>query len=414
MPGDACKARGVLLVSFTMLRIISFIASIALVFVLESTEAAPRAPQGPSDWRQAVAKYEAQLTTEHVVGASAMLLHHGAVIGESEYGFQDAASKRPVSRETIYHWASNTKTMTGIAVMQLRDRGLLKLDDPVTHYLPEFKAVHNPFGSPDDVTIRHLLTHSSGLRASTWPWRGEGKWQPFEPTDWSQLVAMFPYTQIEFAPGSKYSYSNPGITLLGRIVEVLSGEDIEVYLDKHILKPLEMYRSYFDLTPWHLRAQRSHNYFVDEQGKLDEQPTEFDTGITVANGGLNAPLSDMAKYVNFLVNVADNGNYKFVLSRSSLMEMLTPCLPVSATPGRRNSIGLAFFISEQLGPDGRVVETYFGHSGSQSAFRSWIKLSLQHRAAFIAAINTTGPEGRNTAIELLRDAVDSRIMPSLR
>ncbi|MGH8239416.1 MAG: serine hydrolase domain-containing protein, partial [Steroidobacteraceae bacterium] len=369
---------------------ISLIASAALALVLQSpdVEAANRQQRPLAVWRAAVAEYEARLKIEHVVGASAVLMRDGAVIGESEHGFQDAAAKRPVSRDTLYHWASNTKTLTGIAVMQLRDHGLLKLDDPVTRYLPEFKAVHNRFGSPEDITIRHLLTHSSGLRASTWPWRGEQNWQPFEPTQWAQLVAMFPYTEIEFVPGSKYSYSNPGITLLGRIVEVLSGEDVEVYLDKHILKPLAMYRSYFDLTPWHLRADRSHNYLVDEQGKLNEQPTEFDTGVTVANGGLNAPLADMMKYTDFLLGVGDNGNYEFVLSRSSLMEMLTPSLPVSQSAQRRNSIGLVFFISEQLDADGRVVETYFGHSGFQSAFRSWIKLSLRHKAAFIAAINT--------------------------
>lgn len=245
-----------------MIQRISLLASTALAVALHlpAAEAANRQQRAPAAWREAVAAYETKLKAENVVGASAVLIRNGAVIGESEYGFQDAASKRPISRDTIYHWASNTKTLTGVAIMQLRDHGSLKLDDPVTRYLPEFRAVHNPFGSTDDITIRHLLTHSSGLRASTWPWRDDQPWQPFEPTQWAQLVAMFPYTQIEFAPGSKFSYSNPGITLLGRIVEVLSGEDIEVYLDKHILKPLGMYRSYFDLTPWHLRAYRSHNY----------------------------------------------------------------------------------------------------------------------------------------------------------
>lgn len=399
-----------------MNRSISLVALAALAFVLQSTEAAAansKSGRPLALWREAAAEYQARLKEEHMVGASAVLMRDGAAIGESQYGFQDATTQRPVSRDTIYHWASNTKTLTGIAIMQLRDRGLLKLDDPVTRYLPEVAAVHNAFGSADDITIRHLLTHSSGLRAATWPWRGDQEWQPFEPTQWAQLVAMFPYTQLEFAPGSKFSYSNPGITLLGRVVEVLSGEDIEVYLDKHILKPLGMYRSYFDLTPWHLRADRSHNYLVDEQGRLDEQPTEFDTGVTVANGGLNAPLADMMKYADFLLGVRDNGNYKFVLSRATLMEMLTPVLPVSQSADRRNSIGLVFFISEQLGADGRVLETYFGHAGSQAAFRSWIKLSLRHKAAFVAAVNTTGPQGRNTAIDLLRDAVDERIMPAL-
>lgn len=356
-------------------------------------------------WRAAVEEYEARSKAEHVVGASALLMHDGAVIEESELGFADAAARKPVSRDTIYHWASNTKTLTAIAIMQLRDRGLLKLDDPVTRYLPELGAIHNPFGTASDVTIQHLLTHSSGLRAATWPW-GHEPWQPFEPTQWSQLVAMFPYTQLEFAPGSKYSYSNPGITLLGRVVEVLSGENIEVYLDKHVLKPLEMYRSYFDITPWHLRAERSHNYLVDAAGKWVEGPVEFDTGVTVANGGLNAPLSDMMKYTNFLLGVRDNGNYQYVLSRATLAQMLQPRLTVADSPQRRVSIGLGFFIVERKDARGEVTATYFGHSGSQNSFRSWLKLDMRRKVAFLAATNTSGPEGRNSAMDLLGEAVE--------
>mgnify|MGYP003042634475 CR=1 FL=1 len=339
-------------------------------------------------------------------------MHDGVVIEESELGFADAAARRPVSRDTIYHWASNTKTLTAIAIMQLRDRGLLKLDDPATRYLPEFRSIHNPFGAAADVTIQHLLTHSSGLRAATWPW-GHEPWQPFEPTQWSQLVAMFPYTQLEFAPGSKYSYSNLGMTVLGRIVEVLSGESIEAYLDKHILKPLEMHRSYFDLTPWHLRAERSRNYFVDAAGELGEGPVEFDTGVTVANGGLNAPLSDMIKYANFLLGVRDNGNYQHVLSRATLAQMLEPRLTVADGPRRRISIGLGFFVIERHDAQGNVTATYFGHSGSQSAFRSWMKFDMRRKVAFLAATNTSGPEGHNSAMDILGDAVEQRLAPDI-
>ena len=85
--------------------------------------------------------------------------------------------------------------------MQLRDRGLLALDDPIVKYVPEFRRVHNPFGDVAQVTIRHMMTHSSGLRAPTWPWGGDQPWHPFEPTDWEQLVAMLPYTAAEFRPG---------------------------------------------------------------------------------------------------------------------------------------------------------------------------------------------------------------------
>ena len=141
--------------------------------------------------------------------------------------------------------------------MQLRDRHRLKLDDPVVRYVPELRAVHDPFGDIADVTIRHLMTHSGGFRAGTWPWGGDKAWEPHEPTKWEQLVAMFPYTEVLFPPGSRFCYSNPGIVFLGRIIEELSGDPYEVYIDKNILKPLGMYRSYFDRAPYHLRADLS-------------------------------------------------------------------------------------------------------------------------------------------------------------
>ena len=197
---------------------------------------------------------------------------------------------RPSAADTIFHWASITKTFTGIAILQLRDRGLLSLDDPAVKYLPELRQVHNPFGDMAQVTLRHLLSHSAGFRAPTWPW-SEGKdWEPFEPPRYEQLQAMLPYTELLFAPGSRYSYSNPGIVFLGRIIEVLTNEDYEVYVDKNVLKPLGMHRSFFDKTPPHLLRHRSHSYFYD--GRACARPASTSTrGVTVSNGGLNAPLA---------------------------------------------------------------------------------------------------------------------------
>ena len=116
--------------------------------------------------------------------------------------------------------------------------------------MPELREVHDSYGPIDAITIRELLSHSAGFRNPTWPWDCDDSsncdWQPFEPTRWSQVVAMLPYTHIAFAPGSRWSYSNLGYVFLGQIVERLSGDDIEVYIDKNILKPLGMTASYLD------------------------------------------------------------------------------------------------------------------------------------------------------------------------
>lgn len=333
--------------------------------------------------------YEQSLRNHGIVGSSFMLIHDGQVIAREFYGLADREKEQPVDENTIYHWASITKTFTGIAIMQLRDRGLLKLDDPIVKYLPELNAVHNPFGPMSRITIRHLLTHSAGFRAPTWPWGGDKDWHPFEPQHWSQLVAMMPYTEILFEPGSKFSYSNPGIVFLGRVIELLSKEDYEVYIDKNIFKPLEMYRSYFDTTPPHLLKHRSHSYYLKD-GTLTPGTFDADTGITVSNGGLNAPLPDMVKYLNFLLgDKTKKALYDLVLQRSSLEEMFQPQINIEQSAlvepegqNRKDAIGLIFFIEDNYG------QHFIGHSGNQNGFISHFYLRPDTRTAYIIVFNT--------------------------
>ncbi|MEQ1646542.1 MAG: serine hydrolase domain-containing protein, partial [Pyrinomonadaceae bacterium] len=157
------------------------------------------------------ALYQKGMKDYNIIGGAFLMVHDDKVIDHQTFGSAHLANKTPVDKDTIFHWASITKTMTGIAIMQLRDRGRLKLDDPITKYVPELRAVHDPFGSMDEITIGHLMSHTAGFRGGTWPFGGDKDWHPAEPTKWSQLVAMMPYTEVLFKPGSKYSYSNPGI-----------------------------------------------------------------------------------------------------------------------------------------------------------------------------------------------------------
>ncbi|MFN7948798.1 MAG: serine hydrolase domain-containing protein [Blastocatellia bacterium] len=332
--------------------------------------------------------YQESLAKSGIVGSSFMLLCDNQVIDRQFYGLSNLEQKIPTDEDTIYHWASITKTFTGIAIMQLRDRGLLSLDDPIIKYVPELRVVHNPFGPMEQITIRHLISHMAGFRAATWPWGGNQAWQPAEPPGWAQLVAMMPYTEIEFAPGSKYSYSNPGIVFLGRVIEVLMKEDYEVYIDKNIFKPLEMYHSYFDTTPSYLLRHRSHSYRLKD-GKLTPGRFDMDTGVTVSNGGLNAPLTDLVKYLNFLMGDPKKQElYDQVLKRSSLLEMWQPKADVPEDDKGRNRkdfVGMAFFIEDNFGM------RFICHSGHQNNFATHFYLNPELRAAYVIAFNTYAP-----------------------
>jgi CubicO group peptidase (beta-lactamase class C family) len=323
--------------------------------------------------------YERGLRTHGIVGSSLLVLRGREVLFHDPVGLADLETKTPVREGTIFHWASITKTFTAIAFMQLRDRGLVKLDDPVVKYVPELREVHDPFGDVSEITLRQVLSHSAGFRDATWPWGGDQDWHPFEPRRWEQLAAMMPYTEILFRPGSKYSYSNPGLIFVGRTIEALTTDDYEVYVDKNLLKPLGMHRSYFDVTPYHLRAQKARGY-TREDDRLRPARAETDSGITVSNSGLNAPLEDMARYLAFLAGDADEPA-RGVLARASLEEMWRPVVEVSR--GRAHEdMGLSFFVEERGG------RTFVGHYGEQNGFYSHFYLEPATGLAYVVAYNT--------------------------
>jgi len=354
---------------------------------------APLAAQAPPDfdrtWSGFVADHRAVLDSAGVVGATLAFVRDGRIAAVDYFGLADVEAGRTVDERTIYHWGSVTKTFTAVGLMQLRDHGLVSLDDPAVETVPELRAVHDPFGPIEDVTLRMLLSHSAGFRNPTWPWGGGQDWHPFEPAEWSQLVAMMPYTEVLFEPGSRYSYSNPGLIFIGRTIEARAGDVYEAYVDKNMFDGLGMETAYFDLTPWRLRDRRSNNYEVVRGEPVAGGP-EFDTGITVSNGGLNASLTDMARWVAFLAGAppgdpAARRAFDEVLARSSLEEMWEPVVTVEESgPLGRVEMGLSFFLYDAHGR--RIV----GHTGSQQSFRSFILVDPGTHVGLIAVYNTAG------------------------
>jgi len=359
---------------------------------------ATQRPHPPAGWDAFTRSFDAYAASDSTVGASVLVVTNGRLVAHHEYGAADRGLGQRVDTNTIYHWASITKTLTAIAILQLRDRGRLSLDDHVTRWIPELRQVHDSFGAIDDITIRMLLSHSAGFQGPTWPWTRGQAWEPFEPTRWEQLVAMMPYQEILFAPGSRYSYSNPGFIYLARIIEQITGDPWETYVQKNILTPLGLTRSYFGVTPYHLAAFRSDNYTVtkDSAGRVSviANGRDFDPGVTIPNGGWNAPLGDLARYLAFLGSAtpgnASPGNASpgnAVLGRASLEEMwrarYLAVEPVAGEVSPADSMGLSFFILWRGGT------RFVGHTGHQAGFRSFFYINPATGSGVVAAFNTT-------------------------
>ncbi|HXV90166.1 MAG TPA: serine hydrolase domain-containing protein [Gemmatimonadales bacterium] len=362
---------------------------------LASLTAAAATAQRPAGWDTFVRSFDAYAAGDSVVGASVLVVERGRVIARHDRGWADRERRQPADSNTIYHWGSITKTLTAVAVMQLRDRGRLSLEEPVTRYVPELRDVHNPWGSMDEVTIGMLLSHSAGFQGPTWPWTTGEPWEPFEPTRWEQLVAMLPYQRLWFAPGSRYGYSNPAFIYLARVIERITGDAWQSYVYKDLFGPLGLSRSYFGRTPHHLEADRSNNYAVVRDSMSAERVVangrEFDPGITIPNGGWNAPTDDIARWFAFLAGAAPADSalarrYEGVLARRSLREMWQARYlatdPVAGAAVAPDSVGLSVFVLWRHGV------RFVGHTGSQAGFRAFAYLNPATRAIVIAAFNT--------------------------
>lgn len=380
----------------------------------------PPAEAQQSPFRRA---FEDFVRADGIQGAAYISLDQGKMVDSDYMGTADVELKQPVNNSTTFHWASITKTLTAVAIMQLRDHGKLSLDDPILKYVPELARVHSNNNDIARVTLRHLLSHTSGFQDPTWPYRAGKPWEPFEPTEWSQLVAMMPYQELAFSPGTRFQYSNPAFIYLARVIEQLSGDPYQTYMQKNILTPLGMTRTFYNVSPYYLAANRSNSYEIvlDDQGRQTLRPygREFDTGITTPNGGLNAPLEDLVKWIGFLSGVTSASSSNPILDRKSLEEMWQPVAPIPDSGTPPESVGLSFFLYPR-GSEKDAV-TLIGHTGHQAGFAAFFLLNPRNGRAIIANFNTVHAEGENPAAKKAYedsarrfDALRSQAMGAIR
>jgi CubicO group peptidase (beta-lactamase class C family) len=258
-----------------------------------------------------------QRAYDRVPGLSAAIVHDQELLWSGASGYADVAGKTPASTDTIYGICSISKLFTGIAVMQLRDQGKLRLDDPMDALLPWFNLVQSHQGSPD-ITLRSVLSHSSGLpRESDSPyWMG-----PDFPFPTREQVRKKLGEQSTIYPAQRYyQYSNLGLTLVGEVVAEKSGEDFETYVDRHVLEPLGLHDTAtgFPTDRREPRIATGYGY----PGRAGEPPVlpRYNThGITPAAGFTSTAL-DLASFAAWQFRLL-GGQSDDVLSANTLREM---------------------------------------------------------------------------------------------
>jgi CubicO group peptidase (beta-lactamase class C family) len=259
-----------------------------------------------------------------VPGAIALVARDGRILRHEAFGLRDIENQLPFTTNTLCWIASITKPVTVAAAMTLVDAGKLALDDPVEKYLPEFRGQTDTNGVHHVFTIRQLMSHTSGLvpnpptRRSGWPMGGplDDFWLQKNLPEIVQTIAR---SQLRFKPGSKFEYSNSSLFVLGRVIEVVSGQPYAAYVREKILGPLGMTDTHY--APPAAQAERVAKIYAQRDGKR-ETIFQFNPAVKISNtapdGGL---FSYPAQFVPFLQMFLSNDGR--VLSRRAVKEMLT-------------------------------------------------------------------------------------------
>jgi len=342
--------------------------------------------------REAVHLVEAWLEGERayagVPGMSAALVYDQELLWTGGSGYADPEARTPATPATAYSICSISKLFTSVALMQLRDEGRLSLDDRVADLLPWYDIGEVYPGSPP-VTVRGLLTHSSGLpRESDFPY-----WiAPFDFPTHEQVVSRLRSQTMLYPADRYYQYSNLGLTLAGEIVSETSGVPYADYVRRNVLEPLGLDDTWPEIGEYPEPDRLAVGYTaVRRDGARRRLPGFRVEGIGPA-AGFASTVEDLARFASWQYRaLADQPND--VLSGNTLREMQrVQWLDADWEVGR----GLGFGVYRSGG------ETYVGHSGLCPGYESALRLNAKSRTAAVVMMNAIGLDPGALAEEALR------------
>ncbi|MCR2806660.1 serine hydrolase domain-containing protein [Paenibacillus soyae] len=329
---------------------------------------------------------EAKMDKSGMTGASIAILKDNKVERIIHYGDADSENGSPVTDDTLFQIASVSKTVTATAVMQLVEKGAMKLDDDINGYLP-FRVVHPKF--PDTpITFRMLLSHTSGI---------DNNWEVYESLytthsgggDSAVTLEQFMkgfllpdgkwydgeknFTANE--PGTTFAYSNIGYGLLGYLVEEISDMPFPEYSQKHIFDPLGM----TDTVWLHKDLSDKDRLAVPYESKGNPLvPYSFPT---YPDGTLKTTVSDFAKFYLAIMN-GGQGENGSILSKDTLEEMLRP-----QSGDGKQALGWSYSLPEELYLKGAVQGKAVGHSGSDPGVLAITMMNPNNQSGVIVFFN---------------------------
>ena len=358
-----------------------FIASTVVAQSPPSTSSVSDDPDVQGAQRLFSAWLEGQIAYRGLPGIVVGVVADQQLVWAQGFGYADVAAKRPMTPATKFRMASHSKLFTATAIMQLREQGKVRLDDPVSKYLPWFQL--KPAGEDDGpVTIEQLLNHSSGL-----PREAGAHWTTLEFPTAEEVRKLFAERQAAFAPQVRWKYSNLAYTIAGMVVEQVSGMTWADYVQRNIYDPLGMSASSVD--------KNVEGLAVGYTRRMPDGKREV-YGFTDARGmgaatGITSTVEDMAKFVSAQFRAGKMGGRQ-ILSTGSLREMHRVR---SVENDWTSGTGIGFGVSRVGG------KTYVGHGGGYPGYTTQTTIHLDSKVGVIVLTNTNDSNPNDIARQLM-------------
>ncbi|NNF26701.1 MAG: beta-lactamase family protein, partial [Gemmatimonadetes bacterium] len=324
---------------------------------------------------------EGQIEIRGLPGVVVGVVAGDDLVWSEGFGHADMDSDRPMGRDTRFRMASHSKLFTATAIMQLREEGKLRLDDPVVDYLPWF-TFESPSSDDPPVTIEHLLTHSSGL-----PREAGSHWSDLDFPTAEEVRDLMPMRRAPFSPEVRWKYSNLAYTLAGMIVEEVSGMGWADYLQENIFDPLGMNASSVDMPDPQLAT--GYGSRMPDGSRL-VFPFVDARGMAAATG-LTSTVPDMARFVSAQFREGPRGGDR-LLSTPSLREM-----------HRVRMLENHWQSGQGIGFSVRRIEDklYVGHGGGYPGFTTNTSIQLDSEVGVIVLTNTNDSNPSQIGRELM-------------
>lgn len=321
-----------------------------------------------------------EITRQHLSGLTLGLVIDGELVYSKGYGFADLDARTTPDLDTAYQIGSLTKSFTSLGVLALRDDGVLTLDDPLVRWVPEAAGLVYPTLDARPITLRQLLTHTSGLPR---------EYDRTRTATEAEIFAQLQGLALDNPPGQTFGYSNLGFVLLGATVAHASHTTFREFITKRIFQPLGMTASGFDSMPRLAPAYQDDNH--------TREPKPFEYRLGVGGGGIVSTVRDLARYVAFQLGAypprsdADAGPIR----RATIRESHATGFAIGAGISRRDvkpgqsgleldasSYGFGW-VAHRTCDANDLVE----HNGAIDSYRSTITMLVRHGVGVIALSN---------------------------